>query len=115
MTNQQRGSTERDELVPDQETAQQAALLEQMLHAKTVLEDGRRNLRASYTTQAGKLFHSELWSLGGDMPHLDFDMTHLEGTAELSKLREEISLDALLMTRDLNDAGRLAALMHMEP
>ena len=49
------------------------------------------------------------------MPHLDFDMTHLEGAAELSKIREEISLDALLMTRDLNDAGRLAALMHMEP
>ncbi len=115
MLGEQRALNERDELESGRPLAAGAALLEQMLYARTVLEDRRRDLRASYVAKAAKVFISELWSLGGDMPHLDFDMSHLIGADALMALREEISLEALLLTRDLNDAVRMAALMRDRP
>jgi hypothetical protein len=92
-----------------------AALLKQMLHAQTILQDRRRDLHASYMARAAAVFVHELWSLGGDMPHLDFDMRHLTGSDTLMALRQEISLEALLLTRDLKSEARMTALLMDAP
>jgi hypothetical protein len=86
-----------------------ADLLKQMLHAKAVVEDRRRDLHASLNDLSADNFVHELWSLAGDMPHFDFDLSHLTGSDALSRLREDISLDALTLTKDLSQADNMTA------
>ena len=86
-----------------------AALLKQMLHAQTILENRRRDLRGGLDDRDVDRFIHELWSLGGDMAHFDFDLSHLTGADAFARLREEISLDALVLTKDLTDPANRAA------
>ena len=86
-----------------------AALPKQMLHAQTILENRRRDLRASLDDRDVDRFIHELWSLGGDMAHFDFDLSRLAGADAFARLREEISLDALVLTKDLTDPANRAA------
>jgi hypothetical protein len=86
-----------------------AALLKQILHAQTVLTNRRRDLRVSLDDRDVDRFIHELWALGGDMAHFDFDLSHLAGAYAFSQLREEISLDALVLTKDLTDPANRAA------
>lgn len=103
MITQQRG-------LASQSTAG-AALLKQMLFAQTVVEERRRDLAAALASRSTDRFLHELWALGGDMTHFDFDLRHLAGADTLTRLREEISLEALMLTRDLSDPTHMAVLV----
>ena len=86
-----------------------ADLLKQMLHAKAVVEDRRRDLHATLNDLSADNFVHELWSLAGDMPQFDFDVSHLTGSDALLRLREDISLDALTLTKDLSQDDNMTA------
>ena len=86
-----------------------ADLLTQMLHAQAVVEDRRRDLRAGLNALSADGFVHELWSLAGDMAHFDFDVSHLMGSDTLLRLREDISLEAMTLTKDLSEATNMAA------
>lgn len=105
MVSQQRAINSRQ--TPDKASAD---LLKQMLHAKAVVEDRRRDLHASLNDLSADNFIHELWSLAGDMPHFDFDfdVSHLTGSDALLRLRDDISLDALTLTKDLSQADHMA-------
>ena len=86
-----------------------AALLKQMLHAQAVVEDRRRDLLTSLNDRSADRFVHELWALAGDMAHFDFDINHLTGFDTFLWLREDISLEAMNLTRDLSDAANMIA------
>lgn len=80
-----------------------------MLHAQTVVEQRRRHLLASIDEHSVDRFVHELWALAGDMPHFEFDIGHLTGAETLMRLREDISFQALILTKDLTNADNKAA------
>jgi hypothetical protein len=86
-----------------------AALLKQMLHAQAVVEDRRRDLLASLNGRSADRFVHELWALAGDMAHFDFDINHLTGFDAFLRFREDISLEAMNLTKDLSDAANMIA------
>jgi hypothetical protein len=86
------------------------ALLKQMLHAQGVVEDRRRDLRDALTSRALERFVHELWGLVGDMSHFDFDVSHLASADAFQQARQEISLDALVLTKDLSTTAAQADL-----
>jgi hypothetical protein len=104
MVSQQRAINSRQ--TPDNTSAD---LLKQMQHAKAVVEDRRRDLHASLNDLSADNFIHELWSLAGDMPHFDFDLSHLTNSDAFLRLREDISLDALSLTKDLSQADNMTA------
>lgn len=103
-------ATQQQTIAKSQVSAGSAALLKQMQAAQTVVEDRRRDLRDSLTNRVVDRFVHELWSLGGDMPHFDFDVSHLARADEFQRMRDEISMNALLLTKDLASPGALADL-----
>lgn len=96
MTNQQQA------IVANQPSSAAAALLKQMRHAQGVVDDRRRDLRDSLSSRAIDRFVHELWGLGGDMSHFDFDVSHLADAATFQRMRDELSMDALVLTKDLS-------------
>jgi hypothetical protein len=82
----------------------------QMEFAKVVLEDRSRDLRLSQARGKVETFVHELWSLGGDMPHLDFDVSRLSGADLFLRMKAEISTEALMLTKDLSLPGAQAEL-----
>jgi len=86
-----------------------AASLKQMQHAQAVVEDRRHDLLASLNDLLADRFVHELWALAGDMAHFDFDISHLTGFETFLRLREDISLEALILTKDLGESNNLAA------
>jgi hypothetical protein len=104
MVNQQRIINAREKL-----NHTNSALLKQMLHAQTIIEERCCDLQASITNRSIDRFIHELWSLAGDIPHFDFDVGHLTGADTFEKLCEEISLEALTLTKDLNNPENKAA------
>ena len=73
-----------------------------MLHAYVVVADRRRDLRARFNDLLAERFLHELWSLAGDMSHFYFDISRLAGFDTLLMLRENISYEALTLTKDLS-------------
>ncbi|EHP87797.1 hypothetical protein GeomeDRAFT_1035 [Geobacter metallireducens RCH3] len=80
-----------------------------MLHAQAVVEDHRRDLLTNLDNLSADRFVHELWSLAGDMAHFDFDVSPLTGFDTFLSLREEISAEALSLTKDLSEATNMAA------
>lgn len=68
-----------------------------------------RNLLVSFNDLSAERFVHELWSLAGDMPHFDFDVSHLTGFDAFLRFREDISLEALTLTKDLSEATNVTA------
>ncbi len=98
-------TTQQQTIANSQASSGSAALLKQMQAAQTVVEDRRRDLRDSLKRRAIDRFIHELWSLGGDMPHFDFDVSHLVRADEFQHMRDDISMNALLLTKDLSSPG----------
>jgi len=86
-----------------------AALLKQMLHAQAVVEDRRRDLVTGLSALSAERFVHELWSLAGDMAHFDFEVSHLAGFDTFLRLREDISIEAMTLTKDLSEPTNMAA------
>lgn len=80
-------------------------LLDQMKHAQAVVEARRRDLQGSIDDCSAGTFIHELWSLAGDMAHFDFELGHLQGAEDYLRLREELSLKALTLTKELGDVA----------
>ena len=80
-----------------------------MLHAQEVVEDRRRDLLANFNDLSTERFLHELWSLATDMSYFDYDISHLIGFDNFLRLREDISIEALTLTKDLSEATNMAA------
>ena len=82
-----------------------ADLLAQMRFAQNILERRQRNLKDSLGQAEMPRFVHELWSLGGDIPHLDFDLSHLADSGVFGQRGGALSKEALILTRDLKSAA----------
>ena len=87
-----------------------AELLAQMRFAQDILERRHRNLKLSLGQAEMPRFVHELWSLGGDIPNLDFDLSHLAGAAAFDRSGDALSDEALVLTRDLKGSATQAIL-----
>ncbi len=90
-------------------TAADAALLKQLSHAQSVIVARRRDLGAAVRDRSVDRLVHELWSLGGDMSHFDF--ARLPSAVDFPAARDALSMDALVLTRDLSSAASKSALV----
>jgi hypothetical protein len=81
--------------------------LKEMRYAQSIIDDRYRDLSESLKILDVDRFVHELWSLGGDMAHFEFDLDSFAGADDFKKMLNSISTDALKLTSDLaKDANR---------